>query len=292
MTNFARLQTPHMVTFSARWIGASLDRALVESFARGKALLPRIEAAHQGLLDTQRDDRAARAFDAPIAAAQAESQGHDETFCALTRGIHQVLSGVVAIVRDPSLARPYEFALDRILPHGTSVVKWKYAEKVGEVELAAVRRTPEIDALCARIRLPDGTTLADTLDAWLRAGRALGVSEHRRGELERERDAKSSPAVTGKEILEARRTWVRVARALVNDVEVEALPASVADRLVGNLLRAAERANAAVTRTNDDVDTDDTNETRANEAPKAAPASVVAPVAPANDTAPAVRKTG
>jgi hypothetical protein len=124
------------------------------------------------------------------------------------------------------------------------------------------------------------------VDAWFAAGRALGESEHQKALLEREREVAAASLVKGADVLRARQRWVRVARALVDDVEAEELPADVAERIVGGLKRALERAATAhdAVQASEDVTED-------AETPEAKPV-VVTPAAPANDTAPAERKTG
>lgn len=100
------------------------------------------------------------------------------------------------------------------------------------------------------------------------------------------REVAAASIVKGADVLQARRRWVRVAQALLDDVEDEGLPADVAERIVGGLKRAIERV--APKHAVNVADEDDAEE---SESPEAKPV-VVTPAAPANDTAPAARKTG
>jgi hypothetical protein len=282
--NLNLLSNPTMFLLSSAWLDPAQQRPLIGSFERGATLLPMIESAHAGLLATQAT-RAPSPLDAKIAALQAASQASNATFVALTQGIHGALTSAALLVDDPALAAACVATRDALLPDGVSVVKHKYTEKAGAVEVAASRRTPAMDDLLARLTLPDGTTLLTQVDRWMAAGRALGVSEVRRCELTNERDATAQESViTGQDVFRARRRWVRVAEMLLDDV-AEAAPAEVARKLVGPLKKAVERATVTREVSDEAAENDETN------AVTPVQPVLITPAEPANDAAPA-RKVG
>ena len=228
--------------------------------------------------------------DRELAALQRESQAADVTFVGCVRGIHLTLTGLAEAAGTPELAARYTAVRDVILPQGTAVVRLKYAEKGGAVEMIVPQRTPEVDLVLASVMLLDRTTLADKLDALVAAGRALALNENRKRDIERQRGALAEASPQAQQ---ARFFWMRVARALTEDVAMAGLDAEAADRILGGLKAAIARAGAAdrAAEPTDDDD-DDEIETGATPPVKDATPVVVNPEAPANDTAPAARKVG
>src|SRR5215210_2289087 len=97
--SMSHLRTQTMVMLSGAWINPAQCRPLLECFERGKALLPLIEAVHQGLLDMQSvGGGPTRALDAQITALQGASQAADVAFSGLTRGVHMMFTSVVMLV--------------------------------------------------------------------------------------------------------------------------------------------------------------------------------------------------
>ena len=141
--------------------------------------------------------------------------------------------------------------------------------------------------MLASVTLLDRTTLADKLDALVAAGRTLALNENRKRDIERQRGALAEASPQAQQ---ARFFWMRVARALIEDVAMAGLDAEAADRILGGLKAAIARAGAA-DRAAEPTD-DDEIETGATPPVKDATPVVVNPEAPANDTAPAARKVG
>ncbi len=279
-----RLRTEMMVAVSLGWLDPAQFRPLIEGFALGRARLPFIEQAHRGLTALADYETAA---DRELAALQAESQAAEVTFGGCARGVHLVLTGLAEAADTPELAARYTSVRDTVLPQGTAIVRLKYAEKGGAAEMIATSRTPEVDLVLASVTLLDRTTLADTLDALVAAGRTLARNENRKRDIERRRVALTEGAP---QTQQARLFWMRVARALTEDVAMAGLDAETADRILGGLREAIARAGAAarVEEPTDDTET----ETDATPPVKDAAPVVVNPEAPANDTAPAARKVG
>lgn len=280
-----RLRTEMMVAISTGWLDPKLFRLLIEGFALGKARLPFIEQAHRGLTALVESETA---VDRELTALQGDSQAADVTFGRSARGVFFTLTGLAEAAETPEIAARYTTARDVILPQGTAVVRLKYAEKGGAVEMIASRRTPEIDLVLASVTLLDGTTLADTLDRLIAAGRTLAANENRKRDIEQRRAAL---AETAPQTQTARLFWMRVARALTEDVAMAGLDAEVSNRILGGLHEAIARAGSAA-RGEEPTDDETGAETDVTPPVKDAAPVVVNPEAPANDTAPAARKVG
>lgn len=287
------LQT--MVRLSASWLDPRRSRPILELFPRGRGLLVHIASAHQGILDVQ---SLGSELDTQIADLVRECLTLNTTFNVLARSIHQVLGGAAGLLDDVALVARCEAARDAVVPQGAAVAKWSYADKAGEVELVATRRTPEVDETLKCVILPDGSTLAESVDRWVAVGRELGEKDSLRHALERRRESTPGLTVTPGDVQSARRQWARVARALLDDIALEKLDAESAARLSGDLLRALEQSNAKRAVTDEDTTSDEETEgdETAPETPvktDAAPVVVNPREAPANDAAPVpARKVG
>ena len=155
--------------------------------------------------------------------------------------------------------------------------------------MVAARRAPETDAVLAGVLLLDQTSALDALDTLIAAGRTLSQNALRKRELEQRRAAlaEENPARDGNQ---ARQFWMRVARALAEDLALSDAAPDVTERILGDLRDAVARS-AATTRRDDDTDDEATETDTAPPVKDAAPVVVRAEV-PANDTTLTVRKVG
>ena len=161
---FSQFTLQTMVRISLGWLDPRRARSILESFPRGRGLLVHIASAHQGILDAQ---SLGSDLDAQIADLVRECLALNTTFNVLVRSIHHVLNGAIGLLEDAALVARCEAARDAVVPQGAAVAKWSYADKTGEVELVATRRTPEVDEVLKCVILPDGSTLAESVDRWV-----------------------------------------------------------------------------------------------------------------------------
>ncbi|MFS8065749.1 MAG: hypothetical protein ACMG6S_05185 [Byssovorax sp.] len=233
--SYKSLTSPTMVTVSGPWTDPAKDRPLVQSLPQAGALLPSLDLAHQGLLDTQASSAQTNVALSKLQKAQGVLDiRHDRK----TRGVFNVLTGFADLADDPEQVALYLTLRDQITPKGLDVTRWSYTDEAGEADLLDRRLSPDHKALLGKLPTPSGTLL-DAHEARLQAGRELGALEKERAALE----TKGPDVTTAADAVRARNVWIRTVSAFVAILDLE-LKLSQTDRekLLGPLLRAEARA--------------------------------------------------
>lgn len=221
-----KLLVEEMNQISAPWVAeGSPSRALIEKIALLSGLMPRLLAAHAGILAlrTQAEDPKVRELIEREAALDAQ---HDD----LVRGIVGALSALAEV----SGGRSELLRLrDLLFPDGFAHTQRTYRAEAGHAAVIATHMDADLQARLKAVNLHD-KNLLDLVNSWLDIARQLG-------ELEDERAKLVPPPTSGSETVAARWAWVRAANALVANAELAGLGPDD-DRLLFAALRAAERA--------------------------------------------------
>jgi hypothetical protein len=225
-----RLNTEEMVQISGAWLakGSEVRKALggVPELA---GLVPRIEAAHKALHDTQ-----SQADDPRLAALQAEAAALDATHDTNMRGIHGLLSAL-ALLADADGATELEQLRDLLLPEGLQATQRTYRAEAGAAELLKTRLAGEPAAKKQLRAIPVGKqTALHHVERWMTSAARLGALEDERAQLL----AAAGVGDPAKQ-LAARNQWIRAANALVANAALADLDAET-DKLLFGALRAAE----------------------------------------------------
>lgn len=238
--------TQSMVSVSGGWLDpVKGSRKEIESIPAAAALLPAIQAAHDGLLRTQaQDDSPSPALVANRQAAVAKDRLHDRK----GRGLFLVLSGFADLADDEDLAASCLALRDRIfLPAaGLRVLGASYVEEAGEVEMVESRVTEQDRAQLKKLPYPEGKLL-DAHNARVKAGRALGNLERERTQLEAQAAGEAArTAIAPAAVLIARNTWIKGARALATVLELAAPSDALRLKILKPLDDAERRAGLRV----------------------------------------------
>ncbi|MEP7119650.1 MAG: hypothetical protein ABJE95_02025 [Byssovorax sp.] len=219
-----------MVSLSAPWAQADhADRALFASIPVTAALLPQIDEAHRTLLSVQPKkaltDRAAE-----IAEAQRILDvRHDN----IIRGCVGFLGGLIALTRDPALAKRLAHLQEVLAPEGLTATQKTYREESGQAALLASRLTPADNALLQGLHTAEGT-LWEVIQEWIAIGAKLGKLEDERAALAQ------VPGPAPAEVVAARNQWIRTVNGVRTMLAlVQARQPGVHDIL--NRLAEAER---------------------------------------------------
>ena len=224
-----------MVTISGPWTDPTKDRPLVQSLPQAGALLPSLDLAHQGLLETQASSAQTNVELTRLQKAQGLL---DSTHDRSTRGIFNVLTGFADLADDPEQAAAYLALRDAINPNGLEITRWSYTDEAGEAELLDRRLSSDQRALLAKLPAPSGTLL-DALEVRLKAGRELGALEKVRAGLEK----RGPDVTTAADAVRARNAWIRTISAFVAILDLEPkLSEADRERILGPLRRAESRA--------------------------------------------------
>lgn len=227
-----RLTNEEMVQVSGEWVVAgSPARKAMLAKEELSGLVPRVEAAHTGLLALQPTAPTARA-----ASLMAEAAALDQTHDTLIRGVHGLLGGLILLADTPEQAEAYAHLRTVLLPEGLDHIQKTYRGEAGAAEMLASRL--EADA-AARKQLKDiqvgKKPLAAFVTRWIEAARQLGKLESERAQLD------ATPAEGGgAKLLAARNGWIRAVNALLANAELAEVDEAT-DRLIFGTLRAAER---------------------------------------------------
>ncbi len=224
-----------MVTITGSWVDPATDRPFLKSLLQAGALLPSLDKAHNGLLQSQvaADQVAVALSEVQVAEANVDVR-HDRK----SRGSFNVLTGFADLTDDPEKATAYLALRAQIFPKGLEVVRWSYTDEAGEVELVDTRLSKDDKTLLGTLPTPEGTLL-DAHQARLKAGRELGELERKRAELE----TKAPGAPTAADAVRARNLWIRTVNAFVATLELEdGLSDEDRERILGPMRRAEQKA--------------------------------------------------
>ena len=230
------LTSPTMVTVTTAWLDPKEERPLLQSLPQAGALLPSLDKAHKGLLDTQVSVDQAETELTLLQKAEARVDvRHDRKI----RGKYNVLTGFADLAEDEADAASYLALRDSLTPHGLDVVRWSYTDEAGEAELVDSRLTKDEKALLSKLPTPNGT-LMDAHKARVKAGKELGDLEKKRAFLETQASVATTPA----DAIRARNLWIRTVNAFVATLALEEnLSDADREKILGPLERAEQKAD-------------------------------------------------
>jgi hypothetical protein len=240
-----------MVQLTEPWLDPKRDRSKLEALPSGKALLPNIEAAFQGLLSTQKQDAT---IATEVAKIQNEQSRVDLVHDRKLRGTYYVLSSLAELADDEEQEAALLAARDELAPNGLSATQRTYAEEAGDVPLAKARLSAKSEALLKKVPVLGGKKLASEVDAWFDAGKKLGELEEKRRALGA--DAKTGGGASRAEALRARNYWIKVVRHMETSLELDGADEATA-RAILRPVREAEKSAGKRARKGDEPETPD-----------------------------------
>jgi hypothetical protein len=227
-----------MVKLSAAWLDPARQRPLLESVPLVAAVLPKIDEAHRGLLDTQ-PRRAPAPLEAELDAIQQKQVAVDTVHDRKMRGTFGLLTALADLTEDPSEAARYVELRDTVCPKGLKGTTQSYAEQAGAARLLPARLDAEDEKLLESIPLRGGR-LKDAVKAWTGAALELEKLEDEKAEIARQLEA--SEAIRPADALQARYRWIRAARGLEANLELAEGDEATLQAILGPLYEAAKKA--------------------------------------------------
>ncbi|MDC3959319.1 hypothetical protein [Polyangium jinanense] len=233
MGNLKDISTARMVRITEAWLDPARDRPTIEALPSGPTLIGKIEAAHAGLLSTQKKDLSTSKELATLSDKQAVAdKRHDRKI----RASWFVLTGFAEAADDPKDAEAILAARDELLPNGLSATKESYHDEAGAVELTDARISEKTRALLKKLPVPGGK-LWNVAEAWFEAGRELGQLEDQKEKLT---IAVGATGPSKMDALKARNFWIKVARHVETTLELESASEQIVSAILGPL-HAAEK---------------------------------------------------
>jgi hypothetical protein len=253
------LSIQRMVALTEPWLDPKRDRPKLEALPSGKALLPKIEAAYQGLLSTQKQDATTAKEVAKIQNKQAELDVvHDRKL----RGTYYLLTALAELSDDEEQEAALLTARDELAPNGLSATQRTYAEEAGEIPLAKARLSAKSEALLKKVPVLGGKKLSSDVDAWFDAGKDLGALEEKRRALET--GGKTGGGASRAEALRARNYWIKVVRHLETSLDLDGADELTARAILGPV-RDAEKSAGKRGRKGDEPETPESSSTPPDE---------------------------
>jgi hypothetical protein len=229
---YKRLATEEMVQVSSPWVKDGTEaRKAILAVPLMASVLPKVEAAHQGLHAAQPGGENPR-----LAELQKEAFEEDQRHDTVVRGIHTYLTGLATLSGDTGgeLLQLRDF----LLPEGLEAIQKSYRAEAGAGDLLQTRlgENPGVKKQLKDIPVLK-KNLAHYVDQWLASARRLGSLEDERAQIVL---GPAGPS-DAENLVKARHQWIRAVNALVANAELAGLDPA-ADRLIFGPLHLAEKA--------------------------------------------------
>jgi hypothetical protein len=227
-----RFTTEEMVQISGPWCTKSSPAQKAILAAPDLAgLLPRVQAAHQGLHAAQPTAQNPR-----LAAIAVEAKAVDDRHDDLVRGTDLVLEGLALLAGAGAQSDALTSLRSVLAPEGLSIMNASYRTEAGAAALLKTRLAG--DAASKRL-LKDTPaqkkSLLDYTNERFTVAAELGALEDERASL-----LSAEPAGPGAATVEARNLWIRTVNAFVANADLAALDKD-SDTLIFGALRQAEK---------------------------------------------------
>ena len=228
-----RLTTGEMAQLSGPWTTeGSAARKAILAIPELAPLLPKIDAAHRALHDTQPGQENPR-----LAKLQEEESGLDLRHDEVIRGSYWFLTALAWLSGAGQSADNLLRLRDFLFPEGLDATQRSYREEAGAVELLKTRIAgdPAVKKALKDIPVHKGT-LWQSVEELFRLGGKLGALENERAELQ----PAPGPGDAAR-VMAARNQWIRAVNALVANADLADLDAEKV-KLIFGPLRHAEKA--------------------------------------------------
>ncbi len=238
------LNIDEMVALIAPWVTNAKRKTTFLSIPEVAGLHPKVVELHDELLGVQpATQEASPALQKLIEEASAADAIHDPLARAVYAGIEHDRAQCLA-EQPPNLARAKQAdeVLAKLFPNGMSIINASLlAESGNTARIAALLKVePAIGAFLQAIPVRGQTTLLDTTQRWIAAGKMLGKLERQREELE----AMEATAPSGKPAINALRgRWMRLVSLVLSNLEVSDAPEESMELIRGPVLKASDRAS-------------------------------------------------
>lgn len=231
-----------MIYVSGAWIDPQRDRHLLEAIPLVKPLIATIESAHHGVISTQKTGT--DPIDAEIAQISAKEEVADGRHDHKVRGTYNLLTGLAELVEQPEEAQRLLDLRDRVLPHGLATTGLSYIDEAGSAEVVSKSLDAPTHAALKKVKTLGTRTLEDEVTSYIDAGFELGRLETEKLRIEQGRAA--GPGAGRSDSSRARNNWVKAANALVALLGLGGVDGAAADRILGNLRSAEEKADRRI----------------------------------------------
>jgi hypothetical protein len=202
------LSNQTMIELSGAWLGA--NRPLLEAMPHVAPLVADLQTAHDGLLaavTTPPDDGG-------IGDLTRQMTDLDALHDRLARGIYYLFGALQDLTDDADQKQQYAALTTALFPKGIGIIQASYLDEAGQAALVEASLTSDQKQQLKAIPTPFGSLLA-MARAWFKAARELGDTTQKRAAIVQQ--PKASTATLGQ-----RNTWVKIVKAMLAMIELDA----------------------------------------------------------------------
>lgn len=247
MSNFTRLAAESMRTISGQWLHHGPTRLILEKYAKSAALLPDIEEVHGGLCDAMGGDDEAP-LEAQLARLREDGGVLDARHDRKYRGTWKLFEALIELADKDETTAALTALRNKVLPKGLPLVNATWGAESGNAETVRGDLDKGVRAQLKAIASTEGRTLDDEVQAWVKAGEALGPIAAQKAAVEVQL-ANPVEVSSGAALNAARNAWIKTARALETNLDlVKGLTAEERAAVLGLLVQSAASAERGAAR--------------------------------------------
>ena len=215
------LTTPEMLEILLRWLNAGGQRGYFTSIPLMAAMLPKLEEVRTMLEDASRRSSDEVPAHETLASLQSEAFETDRTHDVVGGALFDILSGCGRLATTPEESRGFITLRDWLFELGEESFQQSYLTEAGNARrvMNDLKADPKLKKTLAGMKLPNGRTVLDEVERFVKAGIKLGELEARKASLaeaarasRREQDRKLTPAAT-----RARNAWVKTVNVMLTN---------------------------------------------------------------------------
>lgn len=228
-----------MVETTDRWVGAERARFLAIPEIAG--LMPKVEAAHAGLLSFVKD------VSEPVTVVFSNEvlDHRQDRYMRALYYMHRAYREYLLaqdVFDDVELQR-VKVSQKALLPRGMAGSRVGFVEEAGNAKLAkeAFDKTPEAKIVVGKLRLTSTVTGQQVLDGWQDAAAALGKAVQ-----DKASQVKDTDPERGLKVLQARNAWISIVRAVLAVLDHATGSAADVAAIRGPVENLEEKATARV----------------------------------------------
>lgn len=226
-----------LVSILDGWTNPSRARPLLAGMPLLAALLPKLDAIKEDLVNTQ---GAGVALDRNLKELTSEASRLDAIHDRKKRGAYQILSGLAEVSDSPDQATALIELRDRLIPEGLAALRQSYLDEAGDAKLLPARLDGPSSDLLKSIAVGAGH-LGDVVDSWLAAAAGLETIEGQRSKLSTPSGKEAFVSKSAKN--GAKNAAIRAIRMVESSLGMEGADLATVDRLLTSARRAEVKAD-------------------------------------------------
>lgn len=213
--------TAEMLELALRWLNTGGQRSYFTSVALMAAMLPKLEEVRTMLEDASRRSADEVPAHETLATLQSESFETDREHDNVGGALYGILDACARLGATPEESRGFTTLRDWLFEEGEETFQQSFLSEAGNARRVQndLKADPKLKKTLASMKLPNGRTVLDAVERYVKAGLKLGELEARKASLadaarasKRDQERKLTPAAT-----RARNAWVKTVNVMLSN---------------------------------------------------------------------------